>query len=107
MDIDIKHKEQEFFAVIKDIDIKNLSNEDFLKLKDIIETYGVVVLKSQIISDDDQILFSKKFGKLEKALEQDTLEGIRPEITRISNINHHLGGPGLVSIGFLVLGGSC
>ena len=31
MDIDIKHKEQEFFAVIKDIDIKNLSNEDFLK----------------------------------------------------------------------------
>ena len=65
MDIDIKHKEQEFFAVIKDIDIKNLSNEDFLKIKDIIETYGVVVLKSQIISDDDQILFSKKFGKLD------------------------------------------
>ena len=86
MDIDIKHKEQEFFAVIKDIDIKNLSNEDFLKIKDIVETYGVVVLKNQIICDDDQILFSKKFGKLEKALEQDTLEGIRPEITRISNI---------------------
>jgi alpha-ketoglutarate-dependent 2,4-dichlorophenoxyacetate dioxygenase len=86
MEIHIKHKEQEFFAVIKDIDIKNLSNEDFLKIKDIVETYGVVVLKNQIINDDDQILFSKKFGKLEKALEHDTLEGIRPEITRISNI---------------------
>ena len=86
MEIHIKHKEQEFFAVIKDIDIKNLSNEGFLKIKDIVETYGVVVLKNQIINDDDQILFSKKFGKLEKALEQDTLEGIRPEITRISNI---------------------
>jgi len=86
MEIHIKHKEQEFFAVIKDIDIKNLSNEDFLKIKDIVEAYGVVVLKNQIINDDDQILFSKKFGKLEKALEQDTLEGIRPEITRISNI---------------------
>jgi len=84
--ISVKHKEQEFFAVIKDIDIKNLSDVNFLKIKNAIESFGVVVLKDQAINDEEQILFSQRFGKLERALEQDTLKGISPEITRISNV---------------------
>jgi alpha-ketoglutarate-dependent taurine dioxygenase len=84
--ISVEHKEQEFFAVIKDIDIKNLSDVNFLKIKNAVESFGVVVLKDQAINDEEQILFSQKFGKLERALEQDTLKGISPEITRISNV---------------------
>ena len=86
MHIDIKHKEQEFFAVISNLNIKYLSSKDFLKIKNAIKTYGVIVLKDQKINDNEQIIFSQKFGELEQALEQDTLKGIRSEITRISNI---------------------
>jgi len=87
MEINVKHKQQEFFAIINDVDIKNLSNKDFLKIQEAINKYGVLVLKDQKINDDEQIKFSNRFGELEKALEHDTLEGIRPEITRISNID--------------------
>jgi len=87
MEINVKYKQQEFFAIINDVDIKNLSNKDFLKIQEAINKYGVLVLKDQKMNDDEQIEFSNRFGELEKALEHDTLEGIRPEITRISNID--------------------
>ncbi|MFP6779351.1 MAG: TauD/TfdA family dioxygenase [Alphaproteobacteria bacterium] len=89
MQIEVKNKKQEFFAVITDVNIKNISNNNFVKIKQTLETYGVVVLKNQNINDNQQIEFSKKFGDLEKALEHDKLEGIRNEITRISNVDEH------------------
>ena len=84
MRIDIKNRDQEFFAIINDLDIRNISDIDFLKIKNALDTYGVVVLKNQNINDDEQIEFSNKFGILEKALEHDTLKGIRKEIDRKS-----------------------
>ena len=87
MQIEVKNKKQDFFAVITDVDIKNISNTNFVKIKQTLETYGVVVLKNQNINDNQQIEFSRKFGDLEKALEHDKLEGIQDEITRISNVD--------------------
>jgi len=89
MNIELKNKEQEFFAIVTDFDIKNLQDADFIKIKEAIEKYGVIVLKNQNINDDDQIKFSEKFGALEKALEHDRLKGIRSEITRISNVDEN------------------
>mgnify|MGYP001238056973 FL=1 len=89
MQIEVKNKKQDFFAVITDVDIKNISNKNFVKIKQTLETYGVVVLKNQNINDNQQIEFSRKFGDLEKALEHDKLEGIQDEITRISNVDQH------------------
>tara|TARA_B110000261_G_C12825837_1_gene254168 strand:- start:236 stop:427 length:192 start_codon:yes stop_codon:yes gene_type:complete len=57
LEINVKHKQQEFFAIINDVDIKSLSNKDFLKIQEAINKYGVLVLKDQKINDDEQIEF--------------------------------------------------
>ena len=64
MEINTRYLEQEFFATIDGVDIKSLSKSEFLEIKKAVETYGVVVINSQNINDDDQINFSEGFGKL-------------------------------------------
>ena len=94
MNLKIKYKDQEFFAVISDVDIKSISTSEFIQIKQAVETYGVVVIESQMIDDDDQIKFSEGFGKLEISIGTQTKSpvynienGIRPEISRISNVD--------------------
>ena len=55
MEINTRYLEQEFFATIDGVDIKSLSKSEFLEIKKAVETYGVVVINSQNINDDDQI----------------------------------------------------
>ena len=94
MEINTRYLEQEFFATIDGVDIKSLSKSEFLEIKKAVETYGVVVINSQNINDDDQINFSEGFGKLEisigtqtKAPDYQADNSIRPEISRISNVD--------------------
>ena len=94
MEINTRYLEQEFFATIDGVDIKSLSKSEFLEIKKAVETYGVVVINSQNINDDDQINFSEGFGKLEisigtqtKAPDYQVENSIRPEISRISNVD--------------------
>ena len=94
MEINTRYLEQEFFATIDGVDIKSLSKSEFLEIKKAVETYGVVVINSQNINDDDQINFSEGFGKLEisigtqtKAPDYQAENSIRPEISRISNVD--------------------
>ena len=94
MEINTRYLEQEFFATIDGVDIKSLSKSEFLEIKKAVETYGVVVINSQNINDDDQINFSEGFGQLEisigtqtKAPDYQADNSIRPEISRISNVD--------------------
>lgn len=94
MDLEVRYKNQEFYASISNVDIKKISDSDFLNIKNIVETYGVVSIDSQNIDDDDQIKFSERFGKLEisigtqtKAPDYQLDNAIRPEISRISNVD--------------------
>ena len=94
MDLEVIYKNQEFYASLSNVDIKKISDSDFLKIKNIVETYGVVSIDSQNIDDDDQIKFSERFGKLEisigtqtKAPDYQLDNAIRPEISRISNVD--------------------
>ena len=94
MEINTRYLEQEFFATIDGVDIKSLSKPEFLEIKKAVETYGVIVINSQNINDDDQINFSEGFGKLEisigtqtKAPDYQVDNSIRPEISRISNVD--------------------
>ena len=94
MEINTRYLEQEFFATIDGVDIKSLSKPEFLEIKKAVETYGVIVINSQNINDDDQINFSEGFGKLEisigtqtKAPDYQVENSIRPEISRISNVD--------------------
>jgi len=86
MKLEIIYPNQKFFAHISNVDITKISNKEFNKIQSIIETYGVTVIKDQPLNDEQQIKFSKKFGKLETPLKKDILKGIAPEITRISNV---------------------
>ena len=93
MDLEVRYKNQEFYASISNVDIKKISDSDFLNIKNILESYGVVSIDSQNIDDDDQIKFSERFGKLEisigtqtKAPDYQADNSIRPEISRISNV---------------------
>ena len=86
MKIEIIYPNQKFFAHISNVDITTISNEEFYKIQRAIDTYGVIVIKNQPLNDEQQIKFSKKFGKLETPLKKDMLKGIAPEITRISNV---------------------
>ena len=94
MEINTRYLEQEFFATIDGVDIKSLSKSEFLEIKKAVETYGVVVINSQNINDDDQINFSEGVGQLEisigtqtKAPDYQADNSIRPEISRISNVD--------------------
>ena len=94
MEFNVRYLEQEFFATITGVDIKSISNSEFLEIKKAVETYGVIVINSQNINDDDQINFSEGFGKLEisigtqtKAPDYQNDNSIRPEISRISNVD--------------------
>ena len=94
MEINTRYLEQEFFATIDGVDIKSLSKPEFLEIKKAVETYGVVVINSQNINDDDQINFSEGFGQLEISIGTQTKtpdyqadNSIRPEISRISNVD--------------------
>ena len=53
--VKVKFKEQNFFATISNVDIKSLSKSEFIKIKEAVESYGVVVIESQNIDDEDQI----------------------------------------------------
>jgi alpha-ketoglutarate-dependent 2,4-dichlorophenoxyacetate dioxygenase len=94
MKVKVKFKEQNFFATISDVDIKSLSKSNFINIKKAVESYGVVVIESQNIDDEDQIKFSQGFGKLEISIGTQTKSpvynienGLRPEISRISNVD--------------------
>ena len=94
MNIEIKYKDQNFFATITDVDIKFLSISEFTEIKNAVETYGVIVIESQNINDEDQVKFSEGFGELEISIGTQTKSpiynmknGLRPEISRISNVD--------------------
>jgi alpha-ketoglutarate-dependent 2,4-dichlorophenoxyacetate dioxygenase len=94
MNIEIKYKDQNFFATITDVDIKSLSIFEFTEIKNAVETYGVIVIESQNINDEDQVKFSEGFGELEISIGTQTKSpiynmknGLRPEISRISNVD--------------------
>ena len=94
MNLEIKYKDQNFFATITDVDIKSLSISEFTEIKNAVETYGVIVIESQNINDEDQVKFSEGFGELEISIGTQTKSpiynmknGLRPEISRISNVD--------------------
>ena len=94
MNIEIKYKDQNFFATITDVDIKSLSISEFTEIKNAVETYGVIVIESQNINDEDQVKFSEGFGELEISIGTQTKSpiynmenGLMPEISRISNVD--------------------
>ncbi len=77
-----------FAAEVSGVNLREpIKDNDFEKLREAFFNFAVLVFRDQDINDEQQIVFSEKFGTLEKSLEFDQLEGVtRPEISRIANV---------------------
>ena len=54
-----------FGAVITDVDLKNLTTDDFALIRQIFLKFGFLVFPRQFLSDQENIAFGERFGKLE------------------------------------------
>ena len=54
-----------FGAVITDVDLKNLTTDDFALIKQNFLKFGFLVFPGQFLSDQENIAFGERFGKLE------------------------------------------
>ena len=86
MGFDVTALTDEFGAEITGLDISNGVSESVISaLKDIFYDAGVMVIRGQIMSPEDHIAFSRRFGNLMiHVLDQFLLPG-HPEILQVSN----------------------
>ena len=74
-----------FFAEVTGADLKRDDDEQFTAIKAAHLKHGVIVIRGQSMTPDDQIRFSRRFGPLAiHVLEDQLLEG-HPEILLVSN----------------------
>ena len=79
----------DFVARLTALDLsKPLDEGDFGQVRDAFNRYAVVVFPEQILTDDEQIAFSERFGPLEVSLRKDRQRRIdNPRISDISNVD--------------------
>jgi taurine dioxygenase len=78
-----------FGAEIEDVDLRTINDEDFSRIYRAWLDHSVLLFRGQILTDDDLIAFSEKFGELDWAPVQESgrrfVEG-HPEIYVVSNV---------------------
>ena len=79
----------DFVARLTGLDLsKPLDEGDFGQVRDAFNRYAVVVFPEQILTDDQQIAFSERFGPLEISIRKDRQRRIEnPRISDISNVD--------------------
>ena len=69
MGFSINKIHEHFVGVIDGLDLKQtLSNSDILQLNNVLDEFGVLVFRNQILTNEQQIEFSKVFGTIELAI---------------------------------------
>ena len=71
---------------ITGVDLRNLSNEDFSAIDDAYQKYGVVVVRDQSLTPEEQIAFSRRFGPLDRFALDRFNKKENPEIFIVSNL---------------------
>ena len=67
MIIKLLKKNSDFICFVSKIDLsKNISNSNVKKLDKLINKYAVLVFRDQVITDKQQVKFTKLFGKIEE-----------------------------------------
>lgn len=72
--------------VVEGIDLRNVSSEDFARLDEAYQKYGVIVVRGQDLTPEEQINFSRRLGNLVVYPMEDYLLDRYPEIFVVSNI---------------------
>ena len=96
MNIHPLDKNSDFVAFVNNIDIsKNISKTQAEQLDKIINKYAVIVFRNQKITDDQQIKFTEKFGKIEESGSKSNItkpkdRRLSTKLADVSNIDKNL-----------------
>ncbi len=71
---------------VRGVDVANLSDEEFAAVEAAYDRYGVIVLRNQKLTPDQQIAFSKRFGNLDRYILDKYNMKTHPEIFIVSNV---------------------
>ncbi len=86
-------KNSDFVAYISEIDLsKNISKELALKIDELINKFAVLIFPNQLISDKQQVEFTKLFGKIEESGSKSNItkpkdRRLSSELADVSNID--------------------
>ena len=93
MPITVKPLHPVFVAQVTGIDLRDTLNDtDISAISDAINQYGVLVFPGQVITDQQQMAFSQRFGELEttvRAYRKDFMPRLDHYIADISNLDHN------------------
>ena len=96
MNIHPLDKNSDFVAFVNNIDISiNISKTQAEKLDKIINKYAVIVFRNQKITDEQQIKFTEKFGKIEESGSKSNItkpsdRRLSTKLADVSNIDKNL-----------------
>ena len=86
MTIDIKPKTSRgFFAEIYGVDLKNCGDAEFSIIKEAHLKHGVIAIRDQDLTPEQQIAFSRRFGPLSIHVLKEQLLPEHPEILLVTN----------------------
>ncbi len=75
-------------AIVEEVDLKQISEDDFGQIYSLWLERAVLVFPAQHLDDDEQIQFSKRFGRLERSISQRARQA---EISALSNLDRNTG----------------
>lgn len=73
-------------ADVRDVSLNHLSDAQFHQIRDLLHQRGVVTIKAQQLSEQQQIAFAQRFGELQKIFLKSALDSRYPELFVVSNI---------------------
>jgi alpha-ketoglutarate-dependent 2,4-dichlorophenoxyacetate dioxygenase len=77
-----------FGAEIAGVDVKRLDDATFREIAAALDEYSVLLFPAQVLTDDEQVAFSVRFGPLEKTIRTIASQARDlPEISNLSNVD--------------------
>ena len=93
MSLDIRYTDAPLGHEIRGVDLANLDDATFAEIEQTFDRYGVIVIRGQKLTPQQQVDFSRRFGTLDRfVLERFNMKEL-PEVFVLSNILDAQGEP--------------
>ena len=87
MSIRVKLLTGNFAAEINGVNLyEKISERDFSDIKTAFEEYSILVFRDQPLTDEQQVVFSKRFGDLENTINSKQQGGAGKPVTVLTNV---------------------
>jgi len=87
MTLDIRYPDGPIGAEIRGLRVnQNMADADFDRIREAVHRRGVAVIRSQELTEEEQVEFSRRFGALQKIFLAESLSLRCPELFLVSNI---------------------